>query len=166
MICAIIPTYNNASTLGDIILRTARYIRDIIVVVDGATDTTHDVLRAIEIPITIIDLPQNGGKGHALKAGFRKAIEMGFTHALTIDSDGQHFPEDIPALLTVSQQQPNCFIVGSRDIQAANMPGTNTFANIFSNFWADRYPSAGHPDRYAYLSPPTSARSVAAHLPL
>ena len=101
MICAIIPTYNNASTLGDIILRTARYIRDIIVVVDGATDTTRDVLRAIEIPITIIDLPQNEGKGHALKAGFRKAIEMGFTHALTIDSDGQHFPEDIPALLTV-----------------------------------------------------------------
>ena len=135
MICAIIPTYNNASTLGDIILRTAQYIRDIIVVVDGATDTTRDVLRAIEIPLTIIDLPQNGGKGHALKAGFRKAIEMGFTHALTIDSDGQHFPEDIPALLSVSQQQPNCFIVGSRDIQAANMPGTNTFANKFSNFW-------------------------------
>jgi glycosyltransferase involved in cell wall biosynthesis len=97
MICAIIPTYNNASTLGDIVRRTAQYIRDIIVVVDGATDTTRDVLRALEIPLTIIDLPKNGGKGHALKAGFRKAIEMGFTHALTIDSDGQHFPEDITA---------------------------------------------------------------------
>ena len=135
MICAIIPTYNNAATLGDIILRTAKHIRDIIVVVDGSTDSTREVLQALEIPLTIVDLPRNGGKGHALKAGFRKAIEMGFTHALTIDSDGQHYPEDIPALLTVSQQQPHCYVIGSRDIQAANMPGSNTFANKFSNFW-------------------------------
>ena len=75
MICAIIPTYNNASTLGDIVRRTAQYIRDIIVVVDGATDTTRDVLRAIEIPLTIIDLPKNGGKGHAL--GFPQSYRNG-----------------------------------------------------------------------------------------
>lgn len=135
MICAIIPTYNNAATLGDIVLRTSRYIRDIIVVIDGSTDSTREVLRNLDIPVTVIDLPQNGGKGHALKAGFRKAIEMGFTHALTLDSDGQHYPEDIPALLTVSQQQPLCYVIGSRDMNATNMPGTNTFANKFSNFW-------------------------------
>lgn len=135
MICAIIPTYNNAGTLADVIERTAHYIRDIIVVVDGSTDNTRDVLQAITIPITVVDIPQNKGKGYALKTGFHKAIELGFTHALTIDSDGQHYPEDIPSLLEVSRQQPLCYVVGTRNIQAENMPGKSTFANKFSNFW-------------------------------
>ena len=135
MICAIIPTYNNAGTLADVIERTAHYIRDIIVVVDGSTDNTRDVLQAITIPITVVDIPQNKGKGYALKTGFHKAIKLGFTHALTIDSDGQHYPEDIPSLLEVSRQQPLCYVVGTRNIQAENMPGKSTFANKFSNFW-------------------------------
>lgn len=135
MICAIIPTYNNAGTLADVIERTARYIKDIIVVVDGSTDNTCNVLQAMTIPITVVDIPQNKGKGYALKIGFRKAIELGFSHALTIDSDGQHYPEDIPSLLEVSRQQPLCYVVGSRNIQAENMPGKSTFANKFSNFW-------------------------------
>ena len=62
-------------------------------------------------------------------------MEMGFSHALTIDSDGQHFPEDIPALLEISRQQPEVFVVGNRNIAADNMPRRNTFANRFSNFW-------------------------------
>ena len=135
MICAIIPTYNNAGTLADVIRRTSLYIRDIIVVVDGSTDATRDVLKSLDIPVVVVDLPQNRGKGYALKAGFRKAKELGFTHALTLDSDGQHYPEDIPALLEISSQQPLCYVVGSRNIQAENMPGRNTFANKFSNFW-------------------------------
>jgi len=135
MICAIIPTYNNAGTLADVIERTARYIKDIIVVVDGSTDNTRDLLQSLTTSVIVVDIPQNKGKGSALKSGFRKALELGFTHALTIDSDGQHYPEDIPALLEVSRQQPACYVVGSRNIQAENMPGKSTFANKFSNFW-------------------------------
>ena len=135
MICAIIPTYNNAGTLLDVISRTIRYIRDIIVVVDGSNDDTLNVLNAIDKPITVINLKKNHGKGYALQQGFRKAIEMGFSHALTIDSDGQHLPEDIPALLAISRQQPEVFVVGSRNMAADNMPRQNTFANRFSNFW-------------------------------
>ena len=95
MICAIIPTYNNAGTLSDVILRTKQYISDIIVVVDGSTDNTLQVLDSLASPVTILTLNENHGKGYALKQGFLKAMEMGFSHALTIDSDGQHFPEDI-----------------------------------------------------------------------
>ena len=135
MICAVIPTYNNARTLSDVILRTARHIRDIIVVVDGSTDDTLQVLSSLDEPVTVVTLDRNYGKGYALRQGFRKAVEMGFTHALTIDSDGQHFPEDIPALLAVSRRQPEAFVVGNRNIAADNMPRRNTFANRFSNFW-------------------------------
>ena len=135
MICAVIPTYNNAGTLADVISRTARYISDIIVVVDGSTDHTLEVLQSVVIPVTVVQYAQNRGKGYALKQGFRKALSMGFSHALTIDSDGQHFPEDIPSLMAVSRQQPECFVIGNRNIKADNMPQRNTFANRFSNFW-------------------------------
>ena len=135
MICAVIPTYNNARTLRDVILRTMRHIRDIIVVVDGSTDDTLQVLSSLDDPVTVVALDRNYGKGYALRQGFRKALEMGFTHALTIDSDGQHFPEDIPSLLAISRQQPETFVVGNRNIEADNMPRRNTFANRFSNFW-------------------------------
>lgn len=135
MICAIIPTYNNAATLADIVVRTAQYIPDIIVVADGCTDNTMQVLQEISVSITIVSYERNRGKGYALKQGFIKAKELGFIHALTIDSDGQHFPEDIPALLRVSKQQPECFVVGNRNIAADGMPRKNTFANRFSNFW-------------------------------
>lgn len=135
MICAVIPTYNNASTLAGVVQRTALYISDIIVVVDGSTDNTREVLATIGLALTVVDFPVNHGKGHALKAGLEKALQLGFTHVLTIDSDGQHFPEDIPCLLNVSGMKPDSFVVGNRNIEAENMPGRNTFANKFSNFW-------------------------------
>ena len=134
-ICAVIPTYNNAGTLLDIIERTHMQLNDIIIVNDGSTDNTRQVLTSVSFPIHIVDYTKNHGKGYALKQGFNKAIELGFTHALTIDSDGQHFPEDIPLLTKVSLEQPECFIVGNRNIQSENMPRRNTFANRFSNFW-------------------------------
>ena len=63
------------------------------------------------------------------------AAQNGFTHAVTIDSDGQHFPEDIPAMIETSLQHPDDIIVGCRNLTTENMPRQNTFANRFSNFW-------------------------------
>ena len=83
----------------------------------------------------MIDYGQNRGKGYALKQGFKKAKQMGFDYALTIDSDGQHFPEDIPLFVEALEQHPGALIVGSRNLNQENMPGGNTFANKFSNFW-------------------------------
>ena len=60
---------------------------------------------------------------------------MGFDCAITIDSDGQHFPEDIPLFVEALEQHPSALIVGSRNLKQDNMPGKNTFANKFSNFW-------------------------------
>ena len=84
-ICALIPTYNNANTIVDVIRRTYKYLKDIIVVVDGCTDNTLDLLNNLEIPITLVSYSKNKGKGYALKCGFRKALSMGFEYALTID---------------------------------------------------------------------------------
>lgn len=134
-ICVLIPTYNNAGTIIDVVHRAYRQLHDIIVVNDGSTDATSALLASLDIPVTVVTLTKNKGKGAALVAGFRKAKEMGFTHALTIDADGQHYPEDIPVLLRALDVHPNALIVGSRQFTDTNMPGKSKFANRFSNFW-------------------------------
>ena len=134
-ICALIPTYNNAGTIEDVIRRVHQQVRDIIVVDDGCTDNTKELLSAIEVPVTVVTHPRNQGKGRALASGFRKALEMGFDYALTIDADGQHYPEDIPLLIRALEIHPDALIVGSRQFTDNNMDQKSKFANRFSNFW-------------------------------
>ena len=98
-LCAIIPTYNNAGTIRQVISDVTAYCQDVIVVNDGSTDETAAILEGLSSVITLVTYPKNRGKGHALIEGFRKAKEMGFTHAITIDADGQHFADDIPLLI-------------------------------------------------------------------
>ena len=129
------PTYNNGSTLRDVVERTLTFCQDVIVVNDGCTDTSVEILASFGKKITVIDYGKNRGKGYALKKGLEKALELNFDYAITIDSDGQHYPEDIPLFINVLQQHPNALIVGSRNLNQENMPGGNTFANKFSNFW-------------------------------
>ena len=83
----------------------------------------------------VITHDKNRGKGQALKTGILYARDKGFSHAVTIDADGQHFPEDIPVLIEVSEQAPAAIVVGCRNLTSENMPRKNTFANRFSNFW-------------------------------
>ena len=112
-ICVVIPTYNNAGTIADVVQRTLAQCLDVIVVSDGCTDNTLDILQGID-GITIASYAQNAGKGIALKRGFRKALEMGFAYAITLDADGQHFPEDIPVMLQANQKYPGALIVVQR----------------------------------------------------
>ncbi len=133
--CALIPTYNNVATAAEIVRKTLEYL-PVIVVVDGATDGTLESLQQIENDqLTIVHYEKNRGKGYALKTGFKKAREMGFTHVVTLDSDGQHSPEDIPKMLRASRIRPEALIIGKRELKQDNMPGKNSFANKFSNFW-------------------------------
>lgn len=133
----LIPTYNNASTLCDVVRRSVAVWPDVLVVDDGSTDDTRERLSQLqeEISFMIVSYPDNRGKGGALKAGFKEAKAKGYTHVLTLDADGQHFPEDAPALIEASRKQPEALIVGSRTFGDKNMPGGNVFANKFSNFW-------------------------------
>jgi len=133
--CVVIPTYNNAGTLGCVIDRVHNYIKDIIVVNDGSTDNTPDILAQYADKITCISYTDNRGKGAALQQGLDRARLMGFSHAITIDSDGQHYPDDIPQLLKVAEMHPNDIILGRRGTKHDNMAAKSTFANRFSNFW-------------------------------
>ena len=134
-VCVVVPTYNNGGTLRDVVERVLGFCGDVVVVDDGCTDGSAEVLKGFGGRITVVGYGRNRGKGYALKRGFEKAKQMGFDHAITIDSDGQHFPEDIPLFVNALEQHNGALIVGSRNLNQENMPGQNTFANKFSNFW-------------------------------
>lgn len=130
----LIPTYNNAGTLAQVISDVKEYASDVIVVNDGSTDNTAEILTAIE-DIRIISYAKNRGKGYALKLGLSKAYEWGYRYAITIDSDGQHYADDIAVFVERIEQSPDTLLIGARNLTADNMPSKNTFANKFSNFW-------------------------------
>ncbi len=134
-ICVVIPTYNNAGTIADVVRRSLTHCLDVIVVADGCTDGTLEILQNIE-GITIVSYAKNAGKGCALKRGFKKALEMGFAYAITLDADGQHFPEDIPTMLQANQKHPGALIVGERKgLEEMERSKGSKFANAFANFW-------------------------------
>ena len=136
----IIPTYNNAGTLEDVIRRCLAQGLPVLVVNDGSSDETASILERMEVQS--ISHPKNLGKGQALISGFLEARRHGFKYALTIDSDGQHFPEDIPALL--EEKGERTLVVGSRSQMGAD--GGGSFANRFSNFWFRLYTWVDLPD--------------------
>lgn len=135
-ICVVIPTYNNGGTIADVVCRAQAECCDVIVVCDGCTDNTLEQLKGLEQQPAIVELPTNSGKGAALKEGFRYALERGFAYAITLDGDGQHYPEDISILLAANQKHPGALIVGERrDLESAERSRGSRFANAFSNFW-------------------------------
>lgn len=133
-VCIIIPTFNNAKTIVNVISETLVYCNNVYVVNDGSTDETLDLIADLK-SIKLVSYKSNIGKGYAIRKGFEAALADGFDYAITIDSDGQHYPDDIEVLLQKHTDQPNSLIVGSRNIEADGMPSKNTFANKFSNFW-------------------------------
>lgn len=134
-ICVIIPTYNNAKTLRRVIDGVLKYTHDILVINDGSTDETSVILQEYRC-IDKIELSTNKGKGNALQIGFKKAIELGYDYAITIDSDGQHFPKDIPVFIDKLHQSPlPLLLIGSRNMTTENVPKKSSFGNRFSNFW-------------------------------
>ena len=132
--CIIIPTYNNAHSLADVIKDVLLYTSNVIVVNDGSTDATADILKQFSA-IEVISYLPNKGKGIALQTGIAHAQEKGFRYAITIDSDGQHFAQDLPYFLIKIEQEPDSLLIGARNLNQENMPKKNTFGNKFSNFW-------------------------------
>ncbi|HET8753009.1 MAG TPA: glycosyltransferase family 2 protein, partial [Salinimicrobium sp.] len=136
--CVLVPTYNNDATLKKLLLELESFTANIIVVNDGSTDTTAEILSEFD-HFEIISLPQNAGKGNALKKGFKRAEEMGYRYAISIDSDGQHFPDDLPVFLQAVEdkkpQDPESLVIGSRKMNDPGIPEKSSLGNKLSSFW-------------------------------
>jgi glycosyltransferase involved in cell wall biosynthesis len=132
--CVIIPTYNNAATLATVIEDVQNYSDHIIVVNDGSTDNSLELLTAFP-SVQLISYPKNVGKGWALRKAFAYAAEKGYRYGITIDSDGQHFAKDLPQFIDKIDPQQDAIIIGARNMDQASVPGGSSFGNRFSNFW-------------------------------
>lgn len=129
-ISVVVPVYNHGLTVGRVI-REASLSFPVIAVDDGSTDETPRVLKQ-ELGIRVVTLAINQGKAAALKAGFAKAQELGFSHAITIDADGQHPTAALASFAAACRAAPDALVVGVRDLKAANAPRARRLSNALS----------------------------------
>lgn len=133
-VCVIIPTYNNHKTLKRVLDSVLQYTSNVIVVNDGSTDSTNEILEVYS-HLEQIHHTKNTGKGRAIRNGIKKALELNYNYAITIDSDGQHFASDIPSFIAALEKDANALLIGSRNMTQENVPKKSSFGNKFSNFW-------------------------------
>ncbi|HTZ18798.1 MAG TPA: glycosyltransferase family 2 protein [Dissulfurispiraceae bacterium] len=119
-ICVVIPAFNAADTVGNVVQGALKYIPRVIVADDGSSDHTADV--AAEAGAEVIVIGNNRGKGNALKALFQKADDEGYAAVISMDADGQHDPEEIPQFLEAYKQHPDRIIVGTRMHEKEKIP--------------------------------------------
>ncbi|HEU4789084.1 MAG TPA: DUF2062 domain-containing protein [Flavobacterium sp.] len=133
-VCVVVPTYNNHKTLKRVLDSVLQYTSNVIVVNDGSTDTTSQILESYS-HLVQIHHSKNRGKGMAIRNGFKKALELDFNYAITIDSDGQHFASDITGFIDALENETDVLLIGSRNMTQENVPKKSSFGNKFSNFW-------------------------------
>src|SRR4030042_3272339 len=129
----VIPVYNQAKTLRDVVIRALDICKDMLVVDDGSADNPLETLA--ELKVRAIRHPFNSGKGSAILSALGEARRLGMTHMGTLDADGQHDPRDVLRLIPVMQANPSAIVVGKRIFEGACVPTISRFGRTFSNFW-------------------------------
>lgn len=130
----VIPVYNHAGTVAQVVTDAQALGYPIFVVDDGSTDNTYDKIKDIQ-DIQILQHEQNQGKGAAILTGFAAASAVA-DWAITIDADGQHYPEDAKKLIKAIPKNIRPIVVGAREgMTGEHVPWTSRFGRKFSNFW-------------------------------
>ena len=123
--CVVIPALNAAATIGDLVAKVRGL--DVVVIDDGSTDRTATVAAARGA--LVISHLRNRGKGHALRTGFEYAVRERYDGVVTLDSDGQHDPAEIPALIQAGEVQHAALVLGSRMANGLAMPAARWRTN-------------------------------------
>ena len=129
--CALIPAFNEAPYIADVVERTREHVAEVVVIDDGSADGTADIARTAGA--TCLQLPRNRGKASALRAGLAYARDLNFTYVITLDGDGQHLPEDIPVMLRVAGETGADLVIGARSFDPALMPRSRYFSNVIGS---------------------------------
>jgi glycosyltransferase involved in cell wall biosynthesis len=118
---AIIPCYNEAATIGSIVLKVKNHVDKVLVIDDGSIDDTAKIAKSAGAQV--ISHKKNYGKSTAIKNGFKYALDKNYDYIVTIDGDGQHNPDEIPFVLKILKNNGNDIIVGYRSGNDTEMPG-------------------------------------------
>jgi len=141
---ALIPALDCEATIGRVVGGALAHLPAVLVVDDGSSDRTADAAKAAGAEV--LRMPGNRGKGEALRAGLRALAERGATHAVSLDGDGQHLPEDVPALLRAAAAEPRALVLGARQHEPGSLSRIRAFGNRFANRWVRIACGAALPD--------------------
>jgi glycosyltransferase involved in cell wall biosynthesis len=143
-VCAVIPCFEGARTVGDVVRRTAAQGVRVVVVDDGSQDRSG--AEAARAGALVLRHPRNLGKGSALFTGFRWALGQGLEAVITLDSDGQHDPAEIPRLFEAHRTAPTALVVGVRSFRPEDMPRRSRIGNRISTWWISKFAGRVHAD--------------------
>ena len=125
--CGLIPAYNVARTIPQVVQQTRQHLSMVLVVDDGSQDATAHVAR--ESGATVLSIPKNQGKGWALRCGFKDLLKEPWEGIITLDGDLQHDPAEIPKLIEEYDKTKPDIVIGSRMVEAEKIPGSRSWTN-------------------------------------
>jgi glycosyltransferase involved in cell wall biosynthesis len=130
-VAALVPAFNEASSIAEVVSGIRRHIADVFVVDDGSTDAT--ALRAGEAGAHVLRHESNRGKGIAVRTGLAHILSLDYTHVLCMDADLQHAPDDIPKLLARARAGAGDFVIGERTFDKSTMPRSRYYSNTIGS---------------------------------
>jgi glycosyltransferase involved in cell wall biosynthesis len=133
-ICALIPAFNEAPHIAAVVEGARKHLDSVVVIDDGSSDGTAELARGAGAHC--LESKGNFGKASALHLGIAYARAHNFTHIITMDGDGQHLAEDIPALLRVARETGADLVIGARPFDRALMPRARFYSNTIGSQWA------------------------------
>ena len=129
----VIPAYNEVETVRDVTMRARQQCANVIVVDDGSTDGTSRAMAGLDV--TVLRNENNLGKAGSLVRGFKHALTQGAVGVITLDADGQHAPEEIPAFVQRSLEDMSVFLIGARRRDQRKCSFWRYVANRIADFW-------------------------------
>jgi len=131
----IIPTYNNPLTIKNVAFDVINHGYELIIIDDGSSTVVESLFTEVEKEnIIFLRHNENQGKGNAIITGVTKAKELGYTHVVSLDGDGQHLASQSKLLIEACTGDE--IIIGARNFEIDNIPNGSKFGRWFSNFWA------------------------------
>jgi hypothetical protein len=135
-VCAIVPTYNNPATVAIVVRTLCEHLGEVVVVDDGGGREAREILDELATldGVTLVRRERNGGKGAAVKAGLERAAQLGATHALQVDADGQHDLRDVPTFVEAIRAHPEALVLGTPRFDSS-APLIRRFGRKLTQFW-------------------------------
>jgi glycosyltransferase involved in cell wall biosynthesis len=130
-VCALIPAFNEAATIADVVNGVKPHVQAVAVIDDGSTDETAAIAEAAGAEV--LRHTENQGKGNAVRTGLAYALSRPFTHVLLMDGDLQHRPEDVPKLVEAASTTNADLVVGERVFDKSQMPRSRYYSNTIGS---------------------------------